>query len=228
MKRTLLFFTVLLIGVTTVSALSTHNDDVGKFNRFTEPIIFMERGIEFLIFPDGSFDFDTNVYNHYNDDIYYKSNINRSHVNVSYRGPNISIGYSYNKNRNNGIYISRDRYGNVRRIGNVFINYDRWGKVTRVGSVFIKYGRGRNATVTQVGGLRVNYNHWGEIVNVRGYVNRYNDDYCNICGVTSCTMSHGYNVHKHDHNDWYDKTHDDSYYYYKRNGKVKKQKKMKR
>ncbi|WP_242132327.1 hypothetical protein [Aestuariivivens marinum] len=229
MKRTLLFFTMLLIGLTAVSALSLNNNDVGKFNRYAEPIIFMERGVEFLIFPDGSFDFDTNVYNHYNDNIYYKSNTKRSSIDINYRGPNINIGYS--SNRNNRVYISRDRYGKVRRVGNVFINYDRSGKVTRIGSVFMRYGRGRNATLTQVGGLRVNYNHWGEIVNIRGHVNNYNDDFCHVCGVTSCNMSYHYGDHGHDRDNWFDNDHDnqdDNYYYYKRNGKVKKQKKMKR
>lgn len=229
MKRTLLFFTMLLMGLTTVSAKNTHDKDAVKttvkpLNRYAEPIIFMERGIEFLIFPDGSFDFDTNNYNSHYDDMYYKSNRKRNNVNITYRGPNLSVGYTSNANR--GVYISRDRNGQVRRVGNVFINYNRRGKVTRIGSVYMSYGRGRNSTLTQVGGLRVNYNHWGEIVNIRGHVNEYN--YCNVCGVTSCNMSHEFGEHRHHDDDWYDNGHDDNYYYYKHNGKVKKHKKGKR
>lgn len=230
MKKALLFFTVLLIGLTTVSATDIQHHDVNKitndeYNRYAEPIIFMERGIEFLIFPDGSFDFDTHNYEPYYDDVYYKSNTSkRSNINISYRGPNLNIGYT--SNRNHGVYISRDSYGNVRRVGNVFINYDRSGKVTRVGSVFIKYGRGRHATVRQVGGLYVNYNRWGEIVNMRGHVNQNN--YCNACGTTSCNTHHELGDHRYGYDDWHNNNYDDNYYYYKRNGKVKKQKRIKR
>ncbi|WP_242204627.1 hypothetical protein [Aestuariivivens insulae] len=229
MKKALLFFTMLLIGLTAISATNIQDHGISKinndnYNRYAEPIIFMERGIEFLVFPDGSFDFDTHNYAPFDDDMYYKSNSKRKHVNISYRGPNLSIGYS--SNRNKGVYISRDRFGNIRRVGNVFINYDRRGKVTRIGSVFIKYGRGRHATVRQVGGLRVNYNRWGEIVNLRGHVNQNN--YCNICGVTSCNVYHELGGHRHDYDDWYNNKYDDDHYYYKKNGKIKKQKRIKR
>ena len=227
---------MLLTGLTVVSATNNHHSDHNKknnkYDRYAQPIIFMERGVEFLIFPDGSFDFNTNNYDpYYNDGVYYKSNRSkRSNVNINYRGPNVNVAYS-NNIRNSGVYISRDRFGQVRRIGNVFLNYDRRGKVTRIGSVFIEYGRGRNGTLRQVGGLRVNYNHWGEIVNLRGQVNRYQNDFCHVCGVNSCSMTHDFGNHRDRHfhdNDWFDNNRDDNYYYYKKNGKIKKQKKNKR
>ncbi|TNJ46494.1 hypothetical protein KFZ70_13765 [Tamlana fucoidanivorans] len=228
MKKTLLLFTGLLMGLTTVSA-TTSNYDVGQKkilkhkNRFAQPIMFIERGVEFLIFPDGSFDFNTNYYDpYYNDNTYYKSSSRRSSLNVNYRGPNVNIGYS---NGQNGVYISRDRFGQVRRVGNVFINYNRRGQVSRVGSVYIDYGRGRHATLRQVGGLRVHYNDWGEITNVRGQVNRFNDTYCNVNGWPSTNTRNDIEIC---HNDWYEgDDYDDNYYYYKSNGKVKKQKKRK-
>ena len=231
MKRTLLLLTALTMALTAVAA-TTKDHDVGQLQieknryRFAQPIMFLERGIEFLVFPDGSFDFNTNYYDsHFDDNMYYKSNSRRSSIDVNYRGPNLSVGFT--SNRNNGVYISRDRFGQVRQIDNIYINYDRSGKVTRVGSVFIDYGRGRNGTLRQVGGLRVNYNAWGEIVNVRGEVNRYQNGFCSITGSRNCNMNHNVG-HHHDHNDWYDGDYDDNYYYYKNNGKVKKQKKMKR
>ena len=232
MKKTLLLFTALLMGLTTVSGTTATDYDVGhlkkgdKFNRYAQPIVFMERGIEFLVFPDGRFDFDTNNYDTYfNDNEYYRSNSRRSNVNIAYRGPNMSIGYS--NNRNSGVYIARDRYGQVRRVGNVFVNYNRIGQVTRIGSIYLEYNRGRHGMLRRVGNLRVNYNRWGEIVNLRGQVNRFHNDYCNICGVNSCYMAHnfGNNRNGHSHNDWYDDDRDDNYFYYKRNGKVKKHKK---
>ncbi|MFI1771307.1 hypothetical protein [Thalassobellus citreus] len=228
MKRTVLLFAGLLVGLTTASAktLTTNNNgnnlNKTKHYRYAEPITFVERGVEFLIFPDGSFDFNTNInYNKYNDTRYYKSNSKRNKVNTRYNNRNAR--FKYTSNYNKGINIVRDRSGKVRRIGNVFLNYDRYGKITRAGNVFMNYNRGRNNTLIQVGGLHVNYNRWGGIINMRGHVNRFNAD---------CNTSYSYNKkNRHQNNNWNNNDyykHDDNYYYFKQSGKVKKQKKNKR
>ena len=243
MKRLLLVFASLLIGLTTASATEQHNQEsITKFDktkkyRFTQPIMFVERGVEFLIFPDGSFDFNTNINDGFNDEAYYRSNSRRSSINVMQRGPSASIKYSSNRYPNKGVSISRDRDGKVRRIGNVYVNYDRYGRITRTGSVFMSYNRGKHSNLSRVGGLQVNYNRYGEIVNTRGQVNRSYNNYCNFCGVQSCGVTHDFgNGHGNQHNDhnddWYDNDdgvyNDDGYYYFKQNGKVKKQKKNKK
>ena len=221
MKRAVLLFASLLIGLTTASASEIHTThdgtsvDKNKRYRYAQPIVFIERGVEFLIFPDGTFDFNTNK-------TYYGSNSRRSAINATYNGPRVSINYS---SQPRGVQIYRDRNGSIRSVGDVHINYDRYGKITRVGSIFIDYSRGRNAILTEVGGLRVNYNHYGEIVKIHGQINRYNNT-CNVCGTLSCTMKHN---HKKEHYK-YDRDHDrydndDNYYYYKKDGKVKKYKK---
>lgn len=206
MKRLVLLFAGLLIGLTTASA-QNHQ----KYNKhhFEEPITFTERNIEFLIFPDGSFDYNTN-------NRYRIHNSRRS--NISYRGPNASITYStLNTNRN--IYVSRNRDASIKRIGNVLINYNRYGQITRAGSVYINYNRGRNGNLNQVGGLSVKYNRWGEIVTLNGQVNRFNK-YYNTSYLNN-------NSNNWDNRRDYDNF-DDNYYYYKQNGKLKKQKKNKR
>ena len=248
MKRVLLVFASLLIGLTTATATEQNNQNSKtkfekkkKNNRFAQPIMFMERGVEFLIFPDGSFDYNTNNDNNNYDDTYYRSNSRRSNINVSYRGPNSSINYSSNRYPKRGVSISRDRDGAVRRIGNVYLNYDRYGRITRAGSIFMRYDRGKYSDLSQVGGLQVEFNKYGEIAYTRGQVNRNNSDYCNFCGVNSCGMTHdfgntrgnGHNNHNdHDNDDWYDNDdgvyNDDGYYYFKQNGKVKKHKKSKK
>lgn len=226
MKTIILLFTGLLLITTPITATETHSEnlDINKRNRYAQPIMFMERGVEFLIFPDGSFDFNTNMANDYHDDMHYRSNSKRKSINANYSGPHVNIKYSSNNYGNRGVSISRDRDGRVRSIGDVFLNYDRYGKITRAGSVFINYNRG-NGLLKEVGGLKVNYNRWGEIVNIRGQVNHFNNN-CNICGTLSCNTNHA-------HNDHYfyerDKKYDDNhYYYFKQNGKVKKQKKIKK
>ncbi|KJD32923.1 hypothetical protein PK35_08070 [Tamlana nanhaiensis] len=221
MKRVLLLCAGLFIG-TSAFATTLNNQAVtqttnnAKRYHYAQPITFIERGVEFLIFPDGSFDFNTHILDDfYNDDVYFKSNSKRSSINASYRGPNVNVNFTTNRG-NRGVNIVTDRNGKVRRIGNVFINYDRYGNITRAGSVFIRYGRGRNATLTQVGGLYVNYNRWGEIINTRGYVN-YNNRNCNYDVIS--------NNDRYNENDYYN---GDNYYYYKQNGTVKKQKKNRR
>lgn len=238
MKRVLLFAGLLLGLITTASAAELnsqkHNNTIlkNKNYRFAQPIIFTERGVEFLVFPDGSFDFNTNVRHSFYNDRHHKRR--RSNVNSVYRGPNTR----YNKfNNNRGAIISRDRNGNVRRVGNVFLNYDRFGRITRAGSVFMNYSRrGKNSSLIQVGNLSVDYNRWGEIVYTRGQVHRFQNDYCNLCGVESCNITHEFrrgkkhrNNNRH-HNSWHENRNDDifedtdDYYYYKRNGTVKKHK----
>ena len=230
MKRLLLLFAGLLIGLTTVSAKALNhqklenNLDITKRYRYAQPIMFVERGVEFLIFPDGSFDFNTNANNSYYGNSYYKKNSRRGSKNVTYGNRNSRYKYNAYRHNKKGVSISRDRDGKVRRICNVYLNYDRYGKIKRAGSVYMNYGY-RHGKLNQVGGLRVHYNHWGGIINTRGQVKRYSD-YCNFCGAQSCTVDHSHRDRHHDNhdNDWDDDIHDndDNYYYFKQNGKVKK------
>ena len=204
MKRVLLVFASLLIGLTTATATEQNNTtskiklEKKKNYRNAEPIVFMERGIEFLIFPNGTFDFNTKTNNTFYNDAYYRNNSRRSNINTSQRGPNSNIGFTSVSKKNRGVSILRDRTGKIKQIGNVFLNYDRHGNITRAGSISINYTRGINTTVNQVGGLKVNYNRFGEIINTRGHVNGNNN---------------------RNYND---------YYYFKKNGKVIKQNKSKK
>ena len=222
MKKLVLLFTGLLMGLTTVSAAETTTATQGiDFNnsryRFAEPIVFIERGVEFLIFPDGSFDFNTEIGNTVSETYYRTSRTRRGSINTTYGAPGTVSRVHYSTPRARGVIITHDSNGNVRRIGNVFINYDRQGRIKRAGSVYMSYQRG-NGFLRQVGGLRVNYNRWGEIVHVSGIVNHYNADL--NCGVGS-----GFGGHQYDD---YDGDFDDDFYYYRKDGKVKKHKKQKK
>jgi len=222
MKKLLLLVTGLLMGLTTGNAqnMKRGKDFNSAHYRFAEPISFVERGVEFLIFPDGSFDFNTNI-----EDLYYNANLNyrsstsrRSSLNVTYGAPGVKARVQYSAPSSRGVLILHDRDGKVRRIGNVFINYDREGRITRAGSVYMRYQRGIG-TLRQVGGLRVNYNHWGEIVHVSGAVNYYNAHINYIVGDD-----------RWDYDDYYfdfDHQDDDDFYYYRKGGDVKKQKRVK-
>lgn len=215
MKTMTLFITVLLAGLISVSASEITSDknngilDESRY-RYAQPVMFVERGVEFLVFPDGSFDFNTEIETY--GDVYYRSTaISRT------RRPSVNTTYGSPAHTNyGGVLITHDRDGKVRRIGNVFINYDRTGKIKRAGSVYMSYNRG-TGRLTQVGGLRVNYNNLGEIVNLFGFVNHESFFMNNINDITQI-------INYNNDTGYYD----EDYYYYKQGTEVKKQKKLKR
>ena len=232
MKKLVLLFTGLLIGLTTVTAAekvesASQGEDL-TINRysFNQPIQFVERGVEFLIFPDGSFDFNTNIEDNHNnhDDGYYKrDNTRRRSVNVTFGAPGTQVKYSTPRSR--GVIVTHDRDGKVRRIGNLFVNYNRYDQVKRLGSVYIDYNK--HGLVDKIGGLKIKYDKIGRIIKTSGFVN-YSNQGCGFCGVTGCAADH-FGNHNHHDNDWdNDWDNDDDHYYYKKDGKMKKQKKLKK
>ncbi len=221
MKKQLLFIAVMLLGLTSATGttvghtVSNGEDFTNARYRFAEPIVFIERGVEFLIFPDGSVDFNTEIANN-TSTVYYRRNTRRSSVNTTYGAPGTINRVRYtNYNSPRGVIVTHNSNGQVRRIGNVFINYDRRGRIKRAGSVYMSYQRG-NGLLRQVGGLRINYNRWGQIVNTSGFVNQYNTNL--ECGVGYGDDHFGFN----DIDDY-----DEDFYYYRKNGKIKKSKKRK-
>ena len=219
MKNLVLLFTVVLMSFTTVTAaekqsvISGKDLDITSRYRYTQPILFVERGVEFLIFADGSFDFNTDLNQTQGNYYYRRSNARRSGVNRTFGAPG-AVRYHHG---NRGVLVTHDRLGRVRRIGNVFINYDRQGRIKRAGSVYMRYRRG---LLKQVGGLHIQYNRRGHIIGTTGFIN-FNNPGSGICG--------GVNFND-DYNDWDDDwdddwNDDDDYYYYRRNGKVLKHRK---
>lgn len=156
-KITLLVASIFLIGSGVANATERNNRRYPVDFRNADPIVFTERGVEFYIFPDGQFDFNTRPSN---GDMYYKSGRRN--------GPNMTYGSLSNRqNRNYGVKVEHDYTGKVRRIGNVFINYDANDRIKRVGSVYMTYNR---YALTQVGGLQIVYNRRGQIVDIFGAV----------------------------------------------------------
>ena len=226
MKRQVLFMAMVLIGLTSAKATTAgdavlNGEDLNKSrNHYAQPILFVERGVEFLIFADGSFDFNTELNSTVSDtDNYYYRRSNsrtRRNTNRTYGAPRTT----YNSN-DRGVLITHDSQGRVRRIGNVFMNYDRQGRLKRVGSVYMSY---RNGQLVQVGGLRILTNRHGDVIGTRGFVN-YNNQSCGICGISGCSVDHFDDTNNY--NDWESDDHNEDYYYYRKDGKTLKQKKIK-
>lgn len=215
MRKATLVIAALLIGLTSATATVETKANKGKKlgitkrYHFTQPVMFVERGVEFLIFPNGEFDFNTElISNPYDDDVYYRSTSKRSNANRTHGAPGHYDDYNYNP----GTLILHDHYGNVRRIGNVFMNYDYYGRIRRVGSVYMRY---RHNKLVQVGGLKLQYDRHGRFVGTRGKVNRHNH------GYNYFNQNHGNGYGNQQSNDW-DTTYDDDFFYYKKDDKIEK------
>ena len=161
-KITLLAASIFLFGSVVANASEinnfSHERKIAIDYRDAEPIVFTERGIEFFVFADGQFDFNTEPSN--GSDMYYRRN-SSSAVNKTHGAP------SNFRNRNHGVKIEHDKSGKVRRIGNVFVNYDSKDRIKRVGSVYMSYNR---YALEKVGGLKIIYNRRGQIVDITGSV----------------------------------------------------------
>ncbi|MGV3696674.1 hypothetical protein [Flavobacterium sp.] len=193
-KITLLVASILLVGsVANASEVITNSGDEMKTRySFDEPISFMERGIEFFVFPNGEFDFNTRP-DDSQGDYYYKTAGKRGTATTARRPVNY------------GVRIEHDSFGRVRRIGNTFINYDNRDRVSRIGSIYMKYNR---TALAQIGGMRIVYNRRGEIVDTIGRIKGYSNS------------GYAYSYNDYDYNNSYAASNynDDDYYYYKADG----------
>ena len=172
-KITLLVASIFLFGGIVANAADRNDRRSPVDFRNADPIVFTERGVEFYIFPDGQFDFNTRPSN---GDMYYKQSRSNA-VNKTY-GKHANV-----QNRNYGVKVEHDNRGRVRRVGNVMINYDANDRVKRVGSVYMTYNR---YALDRVGDLQIIYNRRGQIVDIVGAVkggrayqysqNNYDDD----------------------------------------------------
>ncbi len=191
-KITLLVASILLVG--SVANASEIIKKTGEEKRtgfsFDEPISFTERGIEFFVFPNGEFDFNTRP-DDSQGDYFYKT--------AGKRGDG-----QERRPMNYGTRIEHDSFGRVRRIGNTFINYDSRDRVNRIGSVYMRYNR---TALTQIGGMRIIYNRYGDIVDTVGNIKSFSG------------YAYNYNNHYNDDDNYTASNYNDSdYYYYKSDG----------
>ncbi len=140
MKKLLLFAALALF--------ARANANHVLFN-FDHPVSFVERGIEFYVFPDGTFDFNTGTST---GGEYYR----RNHPNT--------YGASFAPA---GVRIEHDNFGRVRRIGNVFVNYDRTNRIKRIGTVYFQYN---GPLMVRAGNMKMIYDRRGRLVEVMGAV----------------------------------------------------------
>ncbi|NER16480.1 hypothetical protein [Spongiivirga citrea] len=211
MKKTAFFLAVMIASMMTVTAAETATTNEGlngitKRYRHVQPIRFVERGVVFFVYPNGSFD--------YNPQRTRLRHRRGTYYGASISAPGFNINYRNRGNRfRNGLRVSYDYYGRIKTVGGVYITYNRRGKVRRIGRVNISYNRGR---LYNVGGLQLHYNNRGYNNRLSGFINDYNTG-CGICGTTGCSVNH------FDH-DGYGYDDDDDYFYNRKRNKKRKRK----
>lgn len=214
MNKIILLVASLMLATTATKASEINNfsglikETTARFNQ-DEPIQFSERGIDFFVFPNGQFDFNTRP-NDNNGDYYFKTAGRR---NQEVNNPQA---------QNYGVRIEQDNFGRIRRIGNTFINYDFQDRVARIGSIFLRYNR---FALIQIGGLQLVYNRFGELIDTFGSVKS-----CRNYGFTNSNYTHygngnGYNNNNYNNNYENDyqynndnQQNSNDHYYYKSDG----------
>lgn len=206
MRKITFTFIGLFLGLLSLQGNQIQNATTTNqgFNyRYSQPIKFETRGIQFFVFPDGTFDF-TRAGRH------YTSRFGRSNRPGRIRYVNNSYAPFVH-----GRAVVRNRYGDIIRIGRTPVLYDYQRRVRRIGPVTMSYGR--FGLLRRIGDMQVRFNPRGKLVFARGHVLH---DYCGICGIHGCTMEHfnqrdyaKWNNHKWDkfqkHSDWDDDDWDD-------------------
>lgn len=153
---------------------------LNTINKRENPINFVEQGIEFHVYPDGEFDFDTKS-------SFHQGRRGRSNNGINAPG---AINNRASENFNRDDYIEYDDLNRVKRIENTPVYYDRLGRINQAGNIYINYNR--QGFVSKIGGLRVYYDYQGHVSNLNGYVNPY--DY-------KRGYSHSFYYKKRFHND---------------------------
>lgn len=158
-KITLLVAGLLFTGSLAIASESTifSGGNTNVFARVdyrdAEPVIFTERGIEFMVFLDGQMDFNT---------------VPGTTGGMYHRDGRRTVNTTYGVAGSQGVRVEHDYKGRVRRVGNVYINYDAYDRVKRIGSVYMSYNR---FALSQIGGMTFAYNRSGMVTGVSGYVN---------------------------------------------------------
>ncbi|WP_167596503.1 hypothetical protein [Leeuwenhoekiella sp. ZYFB001] len=173
MKRTLLFLAVsFVIGVSAqanerIEGQTLTANTASKMH--LEPVVFIERGVEFLVYPDGTLDFNLPP---------ASISLNGRRVNQIYYNPNSVYGsnQAYRKG-----YIQYNRNGQVAQIGNLNIDYHRNGSVEKIGDIALTYKKGR---LDKIGNLKMHYDRSGRIYKQTGTISKAYE----VHGVRSQTV----------------------------------------
>ncbi|TXD51469.1 MULTISPECIES: hypothetical protein [unclassified Polaribacter] len=156
MKKGIFILLGMLLMVSTIEAKKSQNtaNNFSFTYAYNNAVNFIENGVEFFIFTNGDFDFDT------------RTNDRRVRIHRDFNGRIRSIG---------NVHLRYDLRGNVTRIGAISIRYFR-GRLTNVGDLRVRYNRWEYPVF--YGNVRNFYYNNGVRFNVSfGDICNYNDTY---------------------------------------------------
>lgn len=195
MKKGLLLLLGMFMMVSLVEAKEGVNSTkkIGVEYRYNEAVSFIERGVQFHVFLNGDFDFDSR---------YVRTRRNsRIRIRRDYRGRIRRVG---------NVTISYNSRGNVRRIGSVYMSYNR-NYLTGVGQLGIRYNRWGEPVF--YGQVRYNDYYYD-------YANYYNPGFSvgfNINLGAICVYNDPYFYRSEFRNNYRQIREDDNFYYYRAN-----------
>ena len=163
MKRTLFFLAASFVITTTAQASEVNS--IGLHTKaespafYLQPVVFITQGVEFLIYPDGTLDYNLPP---------ASVSLNGRRVNQVYYNPN-SV-YDSGRNYRRG-YVQYHGNGQVAQIGRLGIDYHRNGRVGRIGDIAVTYKKGR---LDRIGNLKMHYDRSGRIYKQTGSIYKGN------------------------------------------------------
>lgn len=170
MKKVHLFAIAFLVGISAQATINTEHSSAtpyGTLSRYlnTQSVTFVEDGVMYEVFLNGSFQFDLP---------HYQTNY-RGRSAITRRGQVVRT----TNRRLLGKRIFKDRFGTIHGIGRTEIGYNAYGRVNRIGSVRLRYSNGK---LRQVGNMHIFYGHRSRVTHTTGNINRRNITY-GVCGV---------------------------------------------
>jgi len=162
MKRTLFLVAAsFVIGATAQASehITPEQNKINSVRNYKQPVVFVEQGIEFLIYPDGTLDFNTTP---------SSIRLNGKYVRQVYYNPRDVYGTGANYRKG---YVKYNRNGQVAQIGGTTIAYLHNGQVNRIGDIPVKYKKG---ALDKVGNLKMHYDRSGRIYKQTGSIYKGN------------------------------------------------------
>ena len=123
------------------------------------PVVFIENGIEFLVYPNGALDFNVTPSSVRLNGQYVREVYNPGRYDVYRTGTNYRRGY-----------VQYTRMGQAVQIGQMSLDYFRDGRVARIGNIPVNYKKGR---LDKIGNMKMHYDRSGRIYKQTGFVEAY-------------------------------------------------------
>ncbi|MEP2935557.1 MAG: hypothetical protein ABJM06_07545 [Gilvibacter sp.] len=185
MKKVHLFAIAFLVGITAQASINTAHSSAtpqGNYDRYlnSQSVTFVEDGVTYEVFLNGSFDFDMPHYTRS-----YRGRKVKVRRNAQRRG----VVITNNSRRIVNKRIFKDRRGVIHAIGQTKLRYNDYGRLNKVGGIRLRYSQGK---LLQVGDMHIIYNRRGLVTRTVGNINHRNIIY-GVCGVSPILRYENYN-----------------------------------